>query len=87
MLVRQLLQGKALSVEDIADILSLKDNEDDIEHYSTALHVLSRAEVCVTIALVLLITNHICRTSLRNADLPHSAQYGDEYIYTTSKSP
>ncbi|KAI0322245.1 Non-repetitive/WGA-negative nucleoporin C-terminal-domain-containing protein [Amylostereum chailletii] len=42
-LVRQLLQGKALSVEDIADILSLKDNDADVGDYATALHVLSRA--------------------------------------------
>ncbi|KAI0957243.1 hypothetical protein AcW1_005700 [Taiwanofungus camphoratus] len=43
-LVRQLLQGKALSMEDVADVLSLKDNTDTREDYTTALHLLSRAE-------------------------------------------
>ena len=45
-LVRLLLQGKALSVEDMADVLSLKDNFDHVEDYATALHLLVRAEVC-----------------------------------------
>ena len=45
-LLRLLLQGKALSVEDIADVLSLKDNFDHVEDYATALHLLARAEVC-----------------------------------------
>ena len=45
-LVRLLLQGKALSVEDMADVLSLKDNFDHVEDYATALHLLARAEVC-----------------------------------------
>ncbi|EIW51716.1 uncharacterized protein TRAVEDRAFT_136690 [Trametes versicolor FP-101664 SS1] len=43
-LVRQLLQGKALSVEDMAEILSLKDNYERVEDYTTALHLLARAE-------------------------------------------
>ncbi|THH17812.1 hypothetical protein EW146_g3080 [Bondarzewia mesenterica] len=42
-LVRLLLQGKVLSVEDVADILSLKDNTDTTEDYATALHLLARA--------------------------------------------
>ncbi|KAI0374941.1 hypothetical protein BV20DRAFT_934524 [Pilatotrama ljubarskyi] len=44
-LVRQLLQGKALSVEDMAELLSLKDNYERVEDYATALHLLARAEV------------------------------------------
>ncbi|KAI0636924.1 Non-repetitive/WGA-negative nucleoporin C-terminal-domain-containing protein [Trametes polyzona] len=42
--VRQLLQGKALSVEDMAEVLSLKDNYGKVEDYVTALHLLARAE-------------------------------------------
>lgn len=44
-LVRSLFQGKALSVEDIADVLSLKDNNTTISDYATALHLLARADV------------------------------------------
>ncbi|KAH9981165.1 Non-repetitive/WGA-negative nucleoporin C-terminal-domain-containing protein [Lactifluus volemus] len=43
-LVRSLLQGKALSVEDIADTLSMKDNDTTIDDYATALHLLARAD-------------------------------------------
>jgi len=43
-LVRSLFQGKALSVEDIADVLSLKDNDTTISDYATALHLLARAD-------------------------------------------
>ncbi|KAI0306443.1 Non-repetitive/WGA-negative nucleoporin C-terminal-domain-containing protein [Multifurca ochricompacta] len=43
-LVRSLLQGKALSVEDIVDILSMKDNDTTISDYATALHLLARAD-------------------------------------------
>ncbi|EPQ58276.1 hypothetical protein GLOTRDRAFT_57100 [Gloeophyllum trabeum ATCC 11539] len=44
-LVRQLLQGKALSVEDIVDLLTLKDNTaHEIYDYSTALQILSEAK-------------------------------------------
>jgi nuclear pore complex protein Nup133 len=44
-LVRSLLQGKALSVEDTADALSMKDNDTTIGDYATALHLLARADV------------------------------------------
>ncbi|KAH7921734.1 hypothetical protein BV22DRAFT_1095926 [Leucogyrophana mollusca] len=43
-LVRQVLQGKTLSVEDAVDLLTLKDNEESVEDYATALHLLARAE-------------------------------------------
>jgi nuclear pore complex protein Nup133 len=43
-LVRSLLQGKALSVEDVADALSMKDNYTTISDYATALHLLARAD-------------------------------------------
>jgi len=44
-LVRSLFQGKALSVEDITDVLSLKNNDTSIDDYATALHLLARADV------------------------------------------
>jgi nuclear pore complex protein Nup133 len=55
-LVKQLLQGKALSIEDAVDLLTLKDNllvlNDDGEYevetvrdYATALYLLSSAHV------------------------------------------
>lgn len=40
-----MLQGKALSVEDAADVLSLKDNDSSLEDYVTAVHLISRAPV------------------------------------------
>ncbi|KAF7967089.1 hypothetical protein HWV62_35891 [Athelia sp. TMB] len=43
-LIRDVLQGKALSIEDAADILTLKDNTDSLEDYATALHLLARAQ-------------------------------------------
>ncbi|EKM55617.1 uncharacterized protein PHACADRAFT_256352 [Phanerochaete carnosa HHB-10118-sp] len=46
-LVKRLLQGKALSIEDAADALSLKDNEDEgqLEHYVIALRLLVHAKI------------------------------------------
>lgn len=41
--VRQLLQGKALSIEDTVDVLTLKDNKETVEDYATALQLLTRA--------------------------------------------
>ncbi|KZT70169.1 hypothetical protein DAEQUDRAFT_709105 [Daedalea quercina L-15889] len=43
-LVRQLLQGKALSPEDIAEVLSLKENRSSPEDFATALQILARAQ-------------------------------------------
>lgn len=42
--MRQVLQGKALSVEDAVDVLTLK-NDEGVENYATALHLLAHAEV------------------------------------------
>jgi nuclear pore complex protein Nup133 len=44
-LLRQLLQGKALSVEDIIDLLTLKDNTMSVEDYATSLHLLRNVKV------------------------------------------
>jgi nuclear pore complex protein Nup133 len=46
-MVKKLLQGKALSVEEAADVLSLKDNEEEgeLEGYVTALRLLVHAKV------------------------------------------
>lgn len=43
--MRRLLQGKALAPEDIAEIISLRDNTDSPESYATALEILNRAQV------------------------------------------
>jgi len=44
-LVRQVLQGKALGVEDIVDLLTLKDNDgEEMEDYSTALQLLDETK-------------------------------------------
>ncbi|KAL4077069.1 hypothetical protein V8B97DRAFT_1378901 [Scleroderma yunnanense] len=42
--VRQILQGKMLSVEDVVDVVTLKDNGESLEDYATALQLLLRAE-------------------------------------------
>ncbi|TFK55057.1 hypothetical protein OE88DRAFT_1674600 [Heliocybe sulcata] len=45
-LIRQLLQGKALGVEDIVDLLTLKDNDgEEMEDYTTALQLVDEAKV------------------------------------------
>lgn len=41
---RQVLQGKALSLEDAVDVLTLQDNVEGAENYATALHLLAHAE-------------------------------------------
>ncbi|KAF8798054.1 hypothetical protein BYT27DRAFT_7203757 [Phlegmacium glaucopus] len=43
-LLRQLLQGKALSIEDTVDLLTLKDNAESLEDYATSLHLLNYAK-------------------------------------------
>ncbi|KAJ7452358.1 hypothetical protein B0H11DRAFT_1742097 [Mycena galericulata] len=43
-LVRQLLQGNTLSMEDTVDVLTLKDNTTSVEDYTTALHLLARVQ-------------------------------------------
>lgn len=47
LLLRQLLQGKALSVEDTVDVLTLKDNKDRNEDFTIALHLLAHVKVSV----------------------------------------
>ncbi|KIK57777.1 hypothetical protein GYMLUDRAFT_45965 [Collybiopsis luxurians FD-317 M1] len=44
-LVKDLLQGKVLSIEDTVDVLTLKDNLDTVGDYATALHLLSRCNL------------------------------------------
>ncbi|KAF7294905.1 Methyltransferase type 11 [Mycena indigotica] len=43
-LVHQLLQGKSLTMEDMVDLLTLKDNLTTLGDYTTALHLLARAQ-------------------------------------------
>jgi len=40
-LLRQLLQGKALSIEDLVELLTLKDNTESVEDFATSLQLLS----------------------------------------------
>ncbi|KAG5635761.1 hypothetical protein H0H81_010181 [Sphagnurus paluster] len=42
--VRDLLQGRALSIEDAVDVLTLKDNTSSVEDFATALHLLARLQ-------------------------------------------
>jgi nuclear pore complex protein Nup133 len=44
-LLRQLLQGRTLSVEDVVDLLTLKDNDDSVEDYARSLQLLDAAQV------------------------------------------
>lgn len=44
-LIRELLQGKVLSIEDTVDVLTLKDNIDTVEDFATALHLLASVQV------------------------------------------
>ena len=57
--VRQLLQGTALSTEDIVDVLTLKDNDNSIEDYATALHLLVRVKVKFTLSIKASTSSHI----------------------------
>lgn len=43
--MKDLLQGKSLSIEDTVDVLTLKDNFDSVGDYATALHLLARCNV------------------------------------------
>ncbi|KAG5342787.1 hypothetical protein C0989_008737 [Termitomyces sp. Mn162] len=43
-LVRGLLQGRALCIEDAVDVLTLKDNDSSLEDFATALHLLARVQ-------------------------------------------
>ncbi|KAJ4487908.1 hypothetical protein J3R30DRAFT_3654300 [Lentinula aciculospora] len=44
-LVKDLLQGKSLSIEDTVDVLTLKDNFESVGDYATALHLLARCNL------------------------------------------
>ena len=50
-LVRQILQGKALSVEQLVELITLKDNSTTPDEYSTSLQLLERAAVRVSAIL------------------------------------
>ena len=43
-LLRQLLQGKALSDEELVDLLSLKDNDETLDDFYTALQILAKTK-------------------------------------------
>lgn len=56
-LVRRLLQGKALTIEEAADVLSLKDNKPEVDDFVTALHLLDSAQVNLSLHSSLAATN------------------------------
>ncbi|KAF9564613.1 hypothetical protein CPC08DRAFT_684782 [Agrocybe pediades] len=43
-ITRQLLQGKALEIEDMVEVLTLKDNTQSVEDFVTSLHLLATVE-------------------------------------------
>lgn len=43
-LLRQLLLGKALSDEELVDLLSLKDNDESLDDFYAALHILTKTK-------------------------------------------
>lgn len=82
-LVRLLLQGRALSVEDVAEVLSLKDNDTHIADYATALQLLSRADVSGKILMsdYQLTLQSIC---LPRGECLRLRASGAEYTFMTS---
>ncbi|KAF8910963.1 methyltransferase type 11 [Gymnopilus junonius] len=50
-LLRQLLQGKALSIEDLVELLTLKDNAESVDDFARSLQLLSSLKVCRFIAI------------------------------------
>ena len=78
------MQGKDLSIEEIADILSLKDNVPSVEDYITALHVLLHANVSME-AFMTAIRFSCCHVSfLLPANSPHSGVSGVGFTSMTS---
>ena len=43
-LLRRLLQGKDLSDEELVDLLSLKDNDETLDDFYAALHILTKTK-------------------------------------------
>ncbi len=83
-LVKRLLQGKALSVEDAADVLSLKDNVPNVEDYITALHLLYHAQVSPEMIEIILQLTNSAYSYLGTVDCRHLEVSGDEFIFTMS---
>lgn len=83
--VRQVIQGKVLSVEDVVDILTLQD-EEGVENYATALHLLAHAEVWHTFMVAVHGTERLLctRTSQTRGEYHHSEECGVGYITKTS---
>lgn len=45
--MRTLLQGRVLSIEDLVDVISLKDNVDNLANYGLAVSLIARDHVSV----------------------------------------
>ena len=85
--MRDILQGKVLNVEGVVDVLTLKDNEDSIDDYATALHLLARAEVNSPVSCPfseMLNLSMLFRTLQMFADYRHSEGLGVECTTMTS---
>lgn len=86
-LTRRMLLGKTLSVEDAADVLSLKDNDRSPEDYVTALQLLARAQVSFqTFPRDNNLETHeqLSSSCLRLVGSPRLRLSGDVYIFMTS---
>lgn len=66
-ILRQLLQGKALSIEDIIELLTLKDNTDSVENYATSVHLLQSVTVRFTLTIRKVSLSHALPESARSA--------------------
>ena len=83
-LLRQLLQGKALSIEDTIDLLTLKDNESS-EDYATSLHLLNYAKVGYILCSNFGFNFHdLFRIYLRQGSNPPLQPFGGEFTSTMS---
>ena len=82
--MRQVIQGKVLSVEDVVDVLTLQDDE-GVENYATALHLLAHAEVWHTLMPAVHGTDGYCAQGHQTrGGCHHSEECGVGYITTTS---
>ncbi len=83
--VRNVLQGKVLSIEDAVDVLSLKDNDETLGDFAMALHLLAEVQVCEGLHRLCNILNLDNRTfHVPEKHLP-SELCGDGYISMTSE--
>ena len=81
-----MLQDKALSIEDAADVLTLKDNTNSVGDFAIALHLLGRAQVSWFLYLTSRNSSYFSRIFRMLGNRQHSALFGGAFIFTTSES-